>query len=1189
MQLSSFKKQTVGKGHTYIDSDSVVLFFPSSTVPIWNGIYESGFLLSNCQGLVAPNKVVRYFRQPINGRIHFLELRKRLVEMQGVERKIKVLASIPTVNGNKKEKKQFFFYDLSLLLKGVEYGLKKEFPIRKIAGAIFDELDQLYHTIKRDHPEKHIHLMFHVDNQEDFTYKFLSDYRRVKRLLGKDYNGHKFFDSFGFVSAKGRVFPILENLEETGAELILPRMRYMTVLVQTGEEIENLDDPAISKMDVKQSEKEPEAMPQSLATDIVSHLTEPLKVFKKELDVKGAIQKSMVKSLSNPDGPSSTELPTELPPEVQDAAQNLVGKPDLKKPLLSAPLKVTAKLNSDDNVDIGIDNRALTRVLRAYQVTNTEIVINIKSALEKYIKEMGVTPSKLKAEELVLKAVHYTIHGTDEIQDVYKENPALLFNKLGQMDIFSKTLTIPDLGSLPFVPKDLINIDKTTGQHRQAYEFGEVMNENIEKVFNVLESQPNHPIKVKKITSEVIDTETDRYREYTITLQNMTGNKETYPVQIRIPTTVNDKYFKLGGTQYIFSSQQHLKPLTKTNKNDVRFLSNYAIIRLCVENMRFNVSDIKDIVLYVQQRYPNLIQDIDSERVLFTDGSSIWLVGNQVYKADAVKTTDLEDENYRPINRPLFMRELELNASRKDEKLNDNTSTSDLAWTEQYLGIKLPDDVRSLVLSTPNGYELDGFEGLRFGDLSGDDSVKGLTEKHRDDFFNKVILFRDENFFYCFDPETNTLSSVLRKNKAEQERFTTVDDMLNTALSGRAGFKGKHPEYSNLEVEIDPETNKLVDKTSGTEFKSNRFEFLFDIILSKIQTVNPQDGLTRTKKSIPYISLYLSGTKIPLIIYMWQQKGLLSALNTFGINYEIMPERGAKGDIFIELEGGKYLSVMPSNIKERLVANGLLVNKIKYPINKLDDPLEIEKHINDTYGPRAIFNLKNMTANMIDPITKELLEFDNIPTNLPGIVSGPALNKLLNDPVDSLADLNIYRTRMGEIIVRLMYKQLLRAHGSYFHRVEFGDKKAKLMLVPDFVMNEFLGKNPPENTIERTAGANLELSASVNPIDEIMLSSKVVKTGAGGLSSKNEFKPSHRNIHESQNGIMSALATPESATVGIIAHHTLTPLIINKYGSYGHKDTSGLDGFNTVGASEALIPLVQEIYSDRGTLVVQVS
>ena len=70
---------------------------------------------------------------------------------------------------------------------------------------------------------------------------------------------------------------------------------------------------------------------------------------------------------------------------------------------------------------------------------------------------------------------------------------------------------------------------------------------------------------------------------------------------------------------------------------------------------------------------------------------------------------------------------------------------------------------------------------------------------------------------------------------------------------------------------------------------------------------------------------------------------------------------------------------------------------------------------------------------------------------------------------------------------------------------------------------------------------------------------------------------------------MSALATPESATVGIIAHHTLTPLIINKYGSYGHKDTGGLDGFNTVGASEALIPLVQEIYSDRGTLVVQVS
>ena len=85
--------------------------------------------------------------------------------------------------------------------------------------------------------------------------------------------------------------------------------------------------------------------------------------------------------------------------------------------------------------------------------------------------------------------------------------------------------------------------------------------------------------------------------------------------------------------------------------------------------------------------------------------------------------------------------------------------------------------------------------------------------------------------------------------------------------------------------------------------------------------------------------------------------------------------------------------------------------------------------------------------------------------------------------------------------------------------------------------------------MERTAGSVLNLTQAVNPLDEIMLSSKVIKTGPGGLQSRDEFSPAHRNIHKSHIGNMSAVSTPESADVGIVTHHTLTPLILNKYGS----------------------------------------
>lgn len=73
---------------------------------------------------------------------------------------------------------------------------------------------------------------------------------------------------------------------------------------------------------------------------------------------------------------------------------------------------------------------------------------------------------------------------------------------------------------------------------------------------------------------------------------------------------------------------------------------------------------------------------------------------------------------------------------------------------------------------------------------------------------------------------------------------------------------------------------------------------------------------------------------------------------------------------------------------------------------------------------RTIFLINNFTTNMIDPISKELLQFENYPTNLPGLLSGPGLDMLLNKQPDSVTDLKIYRTRMSEIVLRIMYKQL---------------------------------------------------------------------------------------------------------------------------------------------------------------------
>jgi len=86
------------------------------------------------------------------------------------------------------------------------------------------------------------------------------------------------------------------------------------------------------------------------------------------------------------------------------------------------------------------------------------------------------------------------------------------------------------------------------------------------------------------------------------------------------------------------------------------------------------------------------------------------------------------------------------------------------------------------------------------------------------------------------------------------------------------------------------------------------------------------------------------------------------------------------------------------------------------------------------------------------------------------------------------------------------------------------------------------------------------------------------------VPSKHSFKASHRNIHPSNYGNISAASTSEGADVGLVAHHTLTPSIINQYGSYGMRDMRDIDGlkpWEILSLDEALTPMQNSMDGDR--------
>jgi len=175
---------------------------------------------------------------------------------------------------------------------------------------------------------------------------------------------------------------------------------------------------------------------------------------------------------------------------------------------------------------------------------------------------------------------------------------------------------------------------------------------------------------------------------------------------------------------------------------------------------------------------------------------------------------------------------------------------------------------------------------------------------------------------------------------------------------------------------------------------------------------------------------------MPLILYLWSQKGLLSTLNDYGIDYEITDKEIPEKDIYyIPTKDGKFLKIMPKDLKEKMVVNGLSNVKLKEPIEDLTNPENIYNYITQTYGTRSILLLRLLTENFVDPITQELLQFENMPTNLVELASKVAVDQLLNKRPDSLSDLKIYRARLSEIILNQVYKQIKLSHNYYRRQV----------------------------------------------------------------------------------------------------------------------------------------------------------
>lgn len=673
-----------------------------------------------------------------------------------------------------------------------------------------------------------------------------------------------------------------------------------------------------------------------------------------------------------------------------------------------------------------IDNKKLSKLNKLIDIKNKYTIKNIEHYVNEYLKIAKNNVDNDDINLLVLKAINYSLHGSLELDKKYINQPEILINQLYDSENYIKNLNPPTvLENYSLDLKDIISLKTVTAPVRKQFEFNENIHKNIIKLFKTISENVEQPIEIVDFKHEYKTDNVNSIIEYTITLKNLNGGEtKPYDVVIKVPKLVNDKYFKLNGKYYIMSNQMFTAPITKTSKNECKFLSNYSMITLEIINMKYDLSDIKSIIDYISNKYPSIIDSKSDTSITFTDS----------------------------LNTTIY--------------------------------------------------------------LSGDD-----------------ILINDKMKIY-YDPEN---------------------------------------DHNCLKL-VNSEKNELL---------INKNEIIFNELLRILHEVDPKNNLSTTTKSIPYIRARIQGVKIPLILYMAQQIGLLNALTKFGIDYSIN-DNSINSDnskiIQFVISDNNILFVKCKSKKDELIANGLLLikNNKNIKIDDINSRNAFDTYLNNKYGSRTTYNFDRSVKYHIDIITKELLEFEKYPTNVNDIICDVMVDKLLNDKIDDLNDLNIYRSRQSEIISNLLYKELRQSHARYSQAVQMGDNSAKLIIVDNWIIKSLLGLHPSTK-----GNSILTHSNTFNPIAELKDDTKVIKSGPGGIPNKLSYKVGHRGIHESHYGNIGANDTVESSEIGINIKHSLNVAINNKYGYYQNKNIQNLSGWDVVSIGESLTPFINTMDSTR--------
>lgn len=316
---------------------------------------------------------------------------------------------------------------------------------------------------------------------------------------------------------------------------------------------------------------------------------------------------------------------------------------------------------------------------------------------------------------------------------------------------------------------------------------------------------------------------------------------------------------------------------------------------------------------------------------------------------------------------------------------------------------------------------------------------------------------------------------------------------------------------------------------------------------------------TNVNKKLMYNSVTVMAQHIPFVVLLVLWEGISKVITKMGIKYRFSAHRPdiESNENYIRFRDG-YL------IYEDSVSIGLLMNGLSYldteghDFDEYNSVEPLTDYLKKVYGKLSIISaLQNSYDFFIDPITKEVCEDVNLPTDLVELCIY-ASNLLSDENYTPENSQNIARVRSTEIIPAMLYYQISQAYINYKNSAG----KKRMSVQKDCVIKELLALQTVEDY------------STLNPVVELEKDRTITSKGYVGVNVERAYTEEKRSYDKSMIGVV-AMSTSPDGNCGITRFLSMEPKITSARGyvenNENHKEK--LKDVNIFSPAELLYPL----------------